>query len=245
MIPLIQTDPALAAAWLIIQAGSAVALPAVVVVVGGMLLAMTVIRCTLTVGRRSWGPAPGACVHLLALVLYHGCVFSVWTGRVHIPGVIRMIQPGDFPAGNRLMLQASCWLLLWEPIARKFAVWKVVSNTNIEQETFRLAGRSLSVKVYAFAFVPALITTLSMLIMLAATLAWAWLALSTFPQESAGNLRPWGPSMLAWFIGIITLMSLSTLVGFFGLGRGRPAHKALSAERTIRSSYFPGVKKKR
>ena len=85
-----------------------------------------------------------------------------------------------------------------------------------------LAGRSLTVKIYSFAFVPAVIATLTMLVMLLATLCWGWLSFSALPQVFAGNFGPWGTSTQAWFFGIVVLMAVCTLAAFFGLKRGRP-----------------------
>ena len=224
MIPLMKTNPALAVAWTSIQVGAAVALLAVVI--GGMPLALTVIRRALRVDHHSRGLLLVPMFAFVVLVLYVGFVFLVGMGRIHIPGVVRAVQPGNFPAGNRLMLEGLMLVFVLGAIASTLAVWKAVSNTDVEQETFRFVGRSLTVKVYAFAFAPAVITTLSMLVMLAATLAWGWMAFSTLPQVFAGNFGPWGTSTQTWFIGIITLMSLCTLAGFFGLRRGRPARMA-------------------
>ncbi len=219
MIPLMKTNPSLAIAWTTIQAGAILALLAVVI--GGLPLALTIIRRTLGTDRRSQRLLLVPVFSFLALVLYMGFVFSVWTGGIQIPGVVRVVQPGIFPPGNRLMMAGLMLVFILGAIASTLAVWKVVSNTDIEQETFHAVGRSLTVKIYTFAFVPAVITTLTMLIMLVATLTWGWLAFSALPQVFAGNFGPWGTNTQAWFFGIITMMGICTLAAFLGLVRSR------------------------
>ena len=221
MIPLMKTNPALAAAWTTIQVGAVVALLAVVI--GGFPLALTVVRRALAGDRSGRGLLLVPVVSFLALVLYLGFVFLVGTGRIQIPGVVRVVQPGNFPPGNRLMLEGLMLVFILGAIASSLAVWKAISTTEVEQETFHAIGRSLTVKIYTFAFMPAVITTLAMLVMLVATLLWGWLSFSALPQVFAGNFGPWGTSTQAWFFGILVLMVVCSLVALFGLRRGRPA----------------------
>jgi hypothetical protein len=221
MISLMKTKPALAAAWTTIQAGAVVALLAVVT--GGLPLALTVIRRALSASHRGLGLLLVPGVSFLALALYVGFVLAVGSGGIHIPGVLPSVQPGSFPPGNRLLLEGLMLVFILGAFASTLAVWKVVSNTDVEQETFRAAGRTLTVKVYTFAFAPAVITTLAMLVMLAATLAWGWLAFSALPEVFSGNFGPWQTSTQAWYYGIVALMGLCILAAFYGLRRGRPA----------------------
>jgi len=221
MIPLMKTAPALAAAWTTIQMAAAVALLAVVI--GGLPLALTVIRRALASSRHALGLLLVPVFAFLALVLYVGFVYLVGSGRIQVPGVLPVVQPGYFPPGNRLMLAGLMLVFVLGAIASTLAVWKAVSGTDVEQETFRAVGRTLSVKIYTFAFVPAVITSLSMLVMLLATLAWGWLAFSILPQVFAGDFGPWGTSTRVWYFGIVALMSVCTLAAFFGLARNRSA----------------------
>jgi len=220
MIPLMKTNPALAAAWMTIQIGAAVALLAVVI--GGLPLAVTIIRRAMAGDKRSRGMLLVSVFSFLALALYLGFVFLVGTGRIRIPGVVQVVQPGNFPAGNRLLLEGLMLVFILGAIASTLAVWKAISNTDTEQETFHAAGRSLTVKIYKFAFVPAVITTLAMLVMLLATIAWGWLSFSALPEVFAGNFGPWGTSTQAWYFGIVVLMVACSLAATFGLRRGRP-----------------------
>jgi hypothetical protein len=193
------------------------------VVIGGLPLAMTIIRRALAGEKRSRGLLLVPVFSFLALVLYLGFVFLVGTGRIRLPGVVRVVQPGNFPAGNRLMLEGLMLVFILGAIASTLAVWKAISNTDTEQETFHAAGRSLTMKIYKFAFVPAVITTLAMLMMLLATIAWGWLYFSAMPEVLAGNFGPWDTSTQAWYFGIVVLMVICTLAATFGVRRGRPA----------------------
>jgi hypothetical protein len=221
MIPLMKTNPALAVAWTTIQIGSVVALLAVVI--GGLPLALTVVRRTLEGDRRSRGLLLVPVFSFLVLLLTLGFVFLVGSGSIQIRGVTRVVQPGTFPAGNRLMMEGLILVFILGAIASTMAVWKVISRTDTEQETFHAVGRNLTVKIYSFAFIPAVITTLTMLVMLVGTVAWGWLSFSALPTVFAGNFGPWGTSTQAWFTGILMLMLVCTLVAFYGLRRGSSA----------------------
>lgn len=224
MIPLMKTNFALAATWTTIQIGAAVALLAVVI--GGLPLALTIIRRALGADRRNLGLLLVPVLSFLALILYLGFVFSVGSGRIQIPGVVRVVQPGIFPPGNRLLMAGLMLVFVLGAIASTLAVWKAISYTDVEQETFRAVGRPLTIKIYTFAYVPAVITTLCMLVILVATLTWGWLAFTALPQVFVGNFGPLQTSTQVWFFGIVALMVVCTLAAFFGLGRGRSTQAA-------------------
>jgi hypothetical protein len=221
MIPLMQTNPALAAAWVTIQVGAVVALLAIVI--GGLPLAVTVIRRALSGDRGGMGLLLVPVFSFLALMLYLGFVFLVGSGRIQIPGVVRIVQTGTFPPGNRMMMEGLMLVFVLGAIASTVAVWKAISSTDTEQETFHAAGRNLTVKIYGFAFVPAVIATFTMLVMLVATVTWGWLSFSALPQVFAGSFGPWGTSTQAWYFGIVALMVLCSLAAIFGLRRGNSA----------------------
>ena len=219
MMPLMKTNLPLAATWTTIQVGAAVALLAVVI--GGLPLALTVFRRALGSNRHALRLLLVPVFAFMVLVLYVGFIFLVWTGRIQISGVYTVVQPGNFPPGNRLMLAGFMLVFVLGAFASTLAVWKAVSGTDVEQEIFHVGDRTLSVKIYTFAYVPAVITTISMLVMLLATLAWGRLAFSSLPQVFAGDFGPWGTSTRVWYFGIVALMSLCTLAAFFGLARSR------------------------
>ena len=223
MIALMKTDPVLSAAWITIQVGAAVALLAVVT--GGLPLAVTVIRRALTSTHNGLGWLLVPVLAFLAVVAYGGFVMAVGLGRLQLPGVVPVVQPGAFPPGNRLLLAGWMATFVLGAIASTFAVWKVISRTDIEQETFRAIKLSVTVKIYNFAFWPAVVTASAMLIMLAATLTWGSIAFSSLPGVFAGDFGPWGTSTWVWFSGIILIMILSTVAAFLGLMRGRSRQK--------------------
>jgi hypothetical protein len=223
MIALTKTNTALATAWTILQAAAAIAL--LVVVMGGLPLAITVIRRALTESHRGLGWLLVPALAFLTLAVYVMIIIAVGFGRIHLPGVAAVVQPGTFPAGNRALLAGLMATFVLGAIASTLAVWKVVSRTDSEQESFRAIKRNITVKIYHFAFWPAVVTTLAMFIMLAATVTWGWLAFSALPGAFTGNYGPWGTSTQAWFIGIIAVMSLATLVAFLGVKRARVGQK--------------------
>jgi hypothetical protein len=221
MIPLMNTNPALVAAWTIIQIDSVVALLAVVI--GGLPLALTVVRRALAGDRGGRRLLLVPVISFLALVIYVGFLFLVGSGRIQVPGVVKVVGAGAFPVGNRLMMEGLMLVFVLGAIASTLAVWKAISATDSEQETFRAVGRALTVKIYSFAFMPAVITTVTMLVMLAATAAWGWLSFSALPQVFAGSYGPWGTSTRIWYYGILVVMAACSGVALFGLRRGRTA----------------------
>jgi hypothetical protein len=223
MIALTKTNTVLSVAWNTIQAGAAVALLAVVI--GGLPLAITIIRRALTDSHSGLGLLLVPIFAFLALVAYVGFVLAVAFGRIQLPGVVPVVQPGAFPPGNRLLMAGLMATFVLGAIVSTLAVWKVVSRTDIEQETFQAIKRNITVKIYNFAFWPAVVTTMAMFIMLVATLTWGSLAFSSLPGVFTGNFGPWGTSAQFWFAGVILLMTLSTVVAFLGLMRGRSRQK--------------------
>ncbi len=223
MIALTKTNPALSAAWTTIQAGAIVSLLAVVV--GGLPLAILVIRRALSNPRQGLGLLLVPVVAFLALVVYVMFILAVGTGRIQLPGVVRVVQPGPFPPGNRLLLAGLMATFVLGALASTLAVWKVVSRTDVDQETFRAIKRSITIRVYHFAYWPAVLTTLAMFIMLVATVTWGWLAFASLPGVLTGNFGPLGTSTQAWFIGILLLMTLSTAAACLGVLRGKARQK--------------------
>ena len=221
MIPYMRANLAPAVALSIIQLGAVVALLAVVV--GGLPLAFTVIRRARSVDRINRGLLLVPAYSLLALVLYFGFIFLVATGRINIPGVVQVVQPGNFPIGNRLMLAGLMLIFVLGAIASTVAVWKVLSRTDVEQDTFKAGGRTLSIDVYKFAYIPAVITAVCMLVMLVATLVWSWLVFSAMPEVLAGQYGLWQTSTQAWLYGIIAVMAICCLTAILGVTRGRTA----------------------
>jgi hypothetical protein len=225
MIPLMRSTPSLAVWITIIQAGAVIALLSVVV--GGFPLGLTLIRRAFQKDHHGVGLLLVPVISFLVLVLYTGFVFLVASGQIQLPGVIRVVQPGNFPIGNKFLLAGGMIVFILGAIASVLAVWKVVSKTDVEQEAFHVGGRVQNVKIYTFALIPALITNISMLLMLISTLVWGGFTFSALPQVFAGNYGMWQTSTQASYFGIVALMFLSTLAAFLGLMRNRSARVAV------------------
>jgi hypothetical protein len=221
MIPLMQANFAPALAMTIIQVGAVVALLAVVI--GGLPLAITVVRRALTVDRQNLGLLLVPVFSFLVIMLYLGFIFLVGSGRIQIAGVVQVVQPANFPVGNRLLLGGLMLLFVLGAIASARAVWRVISRNNEETGTFRAGSRSVTIKVYKFAYIPAVITTASMLVMTIATAIWSYLVFSALPQVFFGNFGLWMTSTPPWVYGILTVMVISCVVALIGILRGRAA----------------------
>jgi hypothetical protein len=221
MIPLMQSTPSLAILIKVVQAGAVIALLSVVV--GGFPLGLTVIRRAFQKDHHGLGLILVPAISFLVLGLYVGFMFLVASGRFQIPGVIPVVQPDNFPVGNKLLVAGLGLVFILGAIASVLAVWRVISKTDVEQQAFHFGGKTQNVKIYTFALIPALITTISMLVMLIATVVWGSLAFSALPQVFTGNYGLWQTSTQFSYIGIVTLMLLTTLAAFLGLLRNRSA----------------------
>ncbi len=225
MAALMKTDTQLFAAWTTVQVGAAIALLAIVA--GGLPIAWTVIRRALTSARKDLRLLLVPVFAFLALVLYAGFVAAVGLNRLQIPGVLPVVSPDNFPLGNRLLIAGAMLVFVLGAIASTVAVWKVVSRTGAEENTLRFFGHKISIQLYEYASVPAVIAALAMLLMLAATIVWGWLAYSALPQVFAEN---WGlllTNTTCSFAVTVAIMAVSTAVAIFGVMRGRSARKAV------------------
>jgi hypothetical protein len=135
MITLTKINPALAVAWTIIQAGSAVALLAIVI--GGLPLAVIIIRRALSNCRQGLGLLLVPAASFLALVAYVLFLLAVGAGRIQRAGVMRVVQPGVFPPGNRLLMEGLMLTFILGTIASTLGIWKLISCTDVEQDTFQ------------------------------------------------------------------------------------------------------------
>jgi hypothetical protein len=219
MITLMKTYPVLKASWMTIQIGAVIALLAVVV--GGLPLALTVIRQTWRGNKRSLRLLVVPVIAFMALVLYLVFVFSVTTGRIYIPGIVKVVSPDNFPVGNKLLIAGIMLVFILGAVASTWAVWKVISGTDVEQEKFKTFGKILSIKIYNFAFAPAVVTTTAMVIVLIATIAWGVMAFTSLPDIFYGNYGVFLTSTQVWFYGIVILMGLCCAAAIFGLMRSR------------------------
>lgn len=217
-------DLPLLASWLTVEAGALVALLAVVA--GGLPLAWIVIRRVFTSERQDLRFLLVPVFAFLALALYGAFMFAVGFGLMTIPGVAPIVSPGKFPFGNKLMLGGFMFVFVVGALASAAAVWKVVSRTDVDDASVDLFGLRASVRVYEYAFIPAVIACAAMLLMLLATITWTWFSYSAMPAVFSQN---WGlllTSTNTSFAVIIGIMTLATALALFGLARGRSATAA-------------------
>lgn len=221
MMPLMRTNTSLRISWSMIQVGAVVALLSVVV--GGLPLAITVIRQVFKIKQgRPWLLMVPV-FSFFALMIYLLMLLLVSRGLIVIPSVASAVTPESFPLGNQLILAGFVLVFVIGSILSTWSVWKLVSSTGVEQETFRYAGKTKVINLYQFAFIPAMITACAMLVMLIATLVWGWLSFSSLPGAFFGNYGLWQTNTQVSYYGIILLMLLSTLLAFIALGRNRKA----------------------
>jgi hypothetical protein len=224
-VPLMKTSASISAAWTAIQIGSAISLLAVVA--GGLPIALTVVRRAFTSSRRDLRLLLVPVVAFLVFVLYVLFLASIANGWLQLPGVAQSVTPDNFPLGNRLLLGGLMLVFVLGAVASTAAVWKILSNTE-EESTLSLLGHKTSVRLYEYAYPQAVITGLGMLLMLAATLIFGWLAYSALPGWFAGNFGLLLTNTTLSFGITITIMILSTALAIFGLARGYSAWKGNS-----------------
>ena len=223
LVPLMKTNTALAASWVTIQVGSIISLLAVVI--GGAPLAWTIIRRALASQRKDLRLLLVPLYAFLAFVLYTAFLMAVSFGLIHITGFQPMFQNGVMPPVNRALMTGEILVFILGAIASTVAVWKIISHTDVEQDTFPIFGKQTTIKLYEFAFGPAVIAALSMLAMFIATITWGWLAFSTHPDLFTGNLGPMMTSTRGSFAFTLTLMVVAVIAAFFGVARGYSARK--------------------
>jgi len=219
MIALTKTSPDLAIVWMVIQASAGLALLAVVT--GGLPLAVMLIRRAVSGSHQGLGLLLAPVIAFVVLVGYVAIIMVVSLGRIQLPGVVPVVQTATFPPGNRVLLAGLMVTFVMGALVSTLAVWRVVSHTEIEQDTFRAFKREFTIRIYQFAFWPAVVTTVMMFVMLVATVVWGWLAFSALPGVLGGNFGPWGTSTLGWSIAILLVMAGSAGVAGLGVLRAR------------------------
>lgn len=214
-IPMMKTNTALYLSWTTIQVGAVIALLSVVI--GGAPLAWTIIRRAFTSQRKDLRMLFVPAYAFLALVLYVAAMnYFVFNTSV--------LAPPSAPAAHAFMW-GLIGIFILGAIASTAAVWKVISHTNVEQETFPLWGRQASIRLYDFAFAPAVIATLSMLMMFIASIVWFWLAFSARPEMLNQNMGPMMTDTRGALALTLILMAAAVITACFGVLRGRASQK--------------------
>lgn len=225
LVPLVQSNPALTDAWLTLEAGSVIALFAIAI--GGTPLAWTVIRRTFSSHRTDLRLLLVPLYAFLAFALYTLLLVSAAFGWIHIEGFEPVVQNGVMPPVNRALMTGEILVFVLGAIASTVAVWKVVSHTDVEQETFPLIGKQKTIKVYEFAFGPAAIAALAMLVTFLATVVWGWLAFTLRPDLFSGNMGVMMTSTRGSFAFTLILMAVASGTACFAVLRGRASRRTV------------------
>ncbi len=220
---LMKTDTVLSSVWTTIAVASAIAL--LTVVAGGLPLAVSVIRKAFTTSRRTLRLLLVPVYAFLALVIYGFFMASLAFGWLHLPGVVQIVSPDNFPIGNRILLGGLMLVFILGAIASTIAVWKAITGLDENEADLKDGGRFNSPKIYQYTFALAIVTGLGMLVMLAGTLVFGWLAHSALPDWFASNQGLLLMNTSLSYGATVTIMVISTAVAFFGLIRGFSAQK--------------------
>jgi hypothetical protein len=211
LAPLTRSNPILSASWITIEAGSVVGLLAIVI--GGAPLAWTIIRRAFRSQRKDLRLLFIPPISFFTLVAYFlMMVFLAF--RTHF-----LDQPTS-SLGHTLMWGLII-IFIAGAIASTAAVWKLISRTDLEQDTFGLMGKSTTIKLYEFAYRPAVIAAFSMAVMFAATVVWGWLSYSLRPDLFTGNMGVMMTSTRGSFAFTLIVMAMAVGMAGFGLMRVR------------------------
>ena len=211
LVPLTRSNPALSASYTTIEVGSVVGLLAIVI--GGAPLAWTIIRRALTSNRKDLRLLFVPLYAFLALVIY-------FLSMVYLAFNTHILDQPTSSTGHAL-LWGLITIFIVGAIASTAAVWKLISHTDVEQDTFGVLGKSTTVKLYEFAFKPAVVAALAMLVMFVATVIWGWLAYSNRPDLFTGNMGVMMTSTRGSFAFTVILMAVASISACLAVLRGR------------------------
>jgi hypothetical protein len=206
-----KSNPILSASWITIEAGSVIALLAIVI--GGAPLAWTIIRRAFTSQRKDLGLLFVPLISFLALVIY-------FLTMVYLAFNTHFLDQPTSSTGHALMW-GLITIFIVGAIASTAAVWKLISRTDVEQDTFGLLGKSRTIKVYEFAFMPAVVAALSMLVMFVATVIWGWLSYSLRPDLFTGDMGVMMTRTRGSFAFTLIVMAIATVTACSGIIRAR------------------------
>ena len=215
LVPLTRSNLVLSVSYTAIQAGSVIGLLAIVI--GGAPLAWTIVRRVLTSQRRDLSLLFIPLIAFLALVFYFlGVVYFAFHTNI-------LDQP--ISSTGHMLMWGLITIFILGAIASTVAVWKLISHTDVEQTTIGLFGKSTTVKLYEFAFVPGVVAAVSMAVMFFATVVWGWAAYSLRPDLFTGNMGVMMTSTKGSFAFTLILMFVGVSVAFIGVMRGYSSRK--------------------
>jgi hypothetical protein len=211
LVPLTRSNPLLFASYTTIEAGSIIGLLSIVI--GGAPLAWTIIRRALTKKQQDLMLLSMPAISFLALVTYFFTMVYL-AFNTHI-----LDQPAS--STGQVLMWGLVIIFVAGAVASTVAVWKLISRTDAEQDTFALLGKSATIKLYEFAFKPAVVAALSMLVMFLGTEIWGWLSYSLRPDLFTGNMGVMMTSTRGSFAFTLIVMAVATCVACIGVLRGR------------------------
>jgi hypothetical protein len=217
LVPLTKSNPILFASWTAIEAGSVVALLAIVI--GGAPLAWTIIRRAFTSQRKDLRLLFVPLGAFLALVIYF-LMMVYFAFNTHV-----LDQPTS-PTGHALMW-GLITIFVAGAIASTIAIWKLISETDVEKDSFALLGKSATIKLYEFAYRPAVIAALSMVVMFIATVVWGWLSYSLRPDLFTGNMGVMMTSTRGSFAFTLIVMAIASAIACVGIIRARSSRDVI------------------
>jgi len=211
LVPLTRSNPVLSISYATIEIGSVIALLAIMI--GGAPLAWTIIRRVFTFQRKDLGLLFVPLASFLVLV---GYFFMM----VYLAFNTHVLDQPISSTGHALMW-GLITIFVAGAIASTIAVLKLILHTDVEQDEFALLGKSATIKLYEFAYRPALVTTLSMVVMFVATVVWGWLSYSLRPDLFIGNMGVMMTSTRGSFAFTLIVMTIATVTACIGIIRAR------------------------
>ncbi len=184
--------------------GSVAALLAILA--GGLPIAIAVIRSALAQKRR--GPLLLLTVPILAFAVFLGTTF--------------LLEALPHP-GNHF---SPAWQVFFSR-GVFFGTLIITAIASAGALCFAVARSEISERLLRFALLPSILATISMALMLAATIIWGLGLRDGAPQLFAGNDGIVGSSTIGTWLGIVITMAIATALAAVSLMRGFSARSAL------------------
>jgi hypothetical protein len=216
-IPAMDAHAALSACWLIVEAGAAVSLAAVVA--GGLPIGLATLAFALAHKRRDILRLFAVPVLALGVqALFFGLLFAAYQHLLPFPLPVVHGDAGQSPrSGNHLLVALNDILFIVGAIASTAAVAAAVARSEIGTQRFRALGVRIVIEPYRFALLPATIAALAMAVTVGGVIGWGIVAHQVAPHAFIlGTLLIW--------LAIVGAMTLATLVAAIGVARGHAAN---------------------
>jgi hypothetical protein len=199
-----QTHSIVGLSFHLVVIGAVAALLAVLA--GGLPIVMVMVRSALVQKRRA--PLLLLATPILAFAIFWGTMFLL--EAFHLPG------NQHSPIGQMVLDRG---LFFGTLIAAA-----IVSAGSV---CFAVARSEISERLLHFAVLPSVLTTISMALILAATITWGLRLRDSAPQLFAGNDGIVGSSTMGTWLAIVIAMAIATILAAISLMRGLSAHSAL------------------